>query len=241
MARTRAGCRFDLGRVVAPVRTAGEHVYEHLREAILSGRLRGGMRIDQGRVAQQLGVSRMPVREAIRRLDSEGFVTSRANRGAVVTALGPDEMLELFEMRSVLEALAVSVALPRIDHRAFADLEEQVRRMERAETRIGAWVELHDAFHDMICRLADRPRLAVLVRNLRQAAAPYLRLYLSAYRHAEMPGFEHKTLLAAIRSGDPTAAAEAMRTHVLSAASGVVEFVRKSEVSGRPGGAGRHA
>ena len=240
MARRRAP-RLALGRDVPPVRTVGEHVYEHLREAILSGRLRGGVRIDQDVVARQLGVSRMPVREAIRRLDSEGFVTNRANRGAVVTALGPEEMLELFEMRSVLEALAVFLALPRIDHRLFGDLEEQVRRMQRAETRISTWVELHDGFHDSICRLADRPRLAALVRNLRQAAAPYLRLYLSAYRHAEMPGFEHQTLLDAIRGGDPDAAAAAMREHVMSAASGVVEFVRKSEVLGPSGPGGRRS
>jgi DNA-binding GntR family transcriptional regulator len=235
MARRRAP-RFDLGRHVPPVRTAGEHVYEHLREAILAGRLRGGERIDQDVVARQLGVSRMPVREAIRRLDSEGFVTNRANRAAVVTALGPEEMLELFEMRSVLEGLAVSLALRRVDHRVFAELEEQVRRMQRAETRISAWVELHDGLHDAICRLAQRPRLVALVRNLRHAAAPYLRLYLSAYRHAEMPGFEHQTLLQAIRGGDVAAAAAAMREHVMSAASGVGEFVRKSEVLGPPAG-----
>jgi DNA-binding GntR family transcriptional regulator len=142
-------------------------------------------------------------------------------------------MLELFEIRSVLEGLAVSLALPRIDPRAFTDLEEQVRRMERAEARIGAWIEIHDAFHDTLARLAGRPRLAAMIRNLRQGAVPYLRLYLSAYRHAEMPGFEHQTLLEAIRGGDPDRAAAAMREHVMSAASGVVEFVRKSEVLNR--------
>ena len=75
-----------------------------------------------------------------------------------------------------------------------------------------------------------RPRLAAAIRNLRQGIVPYLRRYLSAYRHAEMPGFEHDTLLEAIRTGDPTTAAASMREHVMSAASGVVEFVRKSEV-----------
>lgn len=226
--------RNDLERDVLPLRTAGEHVYEHLRDAILSGRLRGGQRIDQDVVARQLGVSRMPVREAIRRLDSEGFVTNRPNRGALVTALGPDEMLELFEMRSALEALAVSLALPRIDAAVMAELEDRVRRMRRAEARIGAWIEIHETLHDAITRLAGRPRLAAAIRNLRQAAAPYLRLYLSAYRYAEMPGFEHETLLEAIRSGDPATAADAMREHVMSAASGVVEFVRKSEIVNAP-------
>jgi DNA-binding GntR family transcriptional regulator len=230
MARRRA----DLEREVLPVRTAGEHVYEYLRDTILTGRLRGGERIDQDVVARQLGVSRMPVREAIRRLDSEGFVTSRRNRGALVTALGPDEMLELFEMRSVLEALAVSLAVPRIDAAVMTDLEDRVRRMRRAEARIGAWIEIHEALHDAVTRLAGRPRLAAAIRNLRHAVAPYLRLYLSAYRYAEMPGFEHETLLEAIRTGDPARAGDTMREHIMSAASGVVEFVRKSEVIASP-------
>ena len=226
--------RREIDRDVAPVRTAAEHVYEYLRDMILSGRLRGGERIDQDIVARQLGVSRMPVREAIRRLDSEGFVVNRPNRGALVTALGPDEMLELFEMRSALEALAVSLAVPRIDDAVMADLEDRVRRMRRAEARIGAWIEIHEALHEAITRLAGRPRLAAAIRNLRQAVAPYLRLYLSAYRYAEMPGFEHATLLEAIRAGDAARAADAMREHVMSAASGVVEFVRKSEVVAAP-------
>ena len=122
-------------------------------------------------------------------------------------------------------------ALPAITDGVLADLQAQVGRMRRAESDIPAWVELHDAFHDTICRLAGRPRLADLVRNLRQSVVPYLRLYLSAYREAEMPGFEHDTLLAAIRRGDPETAEAAMREHVMSAATGVVEFLRKSEVS----------
>jgi DNA-binding GntR family transcriptional regulator len=174
----------------------------------------------------------MPVREAIRRLDSEGFVVSRPNRGAVVTALGPEAMLELFEMRSVLEGLAVALALPAITEEVLHDLQGQVRRMRVAESEPVTWLELHDAFHDAICRLAGRPRLASLVRNLRQSAVPYLRLYLSAYREAEMPGFEHGTLLGAIERGDPQIAEAAMREHVMSAATGVVEFLRKSEVHG---------
>ena len=216
-------------------RTAAQHVYDHLRDGILGGRLRGGQRIDQDAIARQLGVSRMPVREAIRRLDSEGFVVSRPNRGAVVTALGPEAMLELFEMRSVLEGLAVALALPAITEEVLTDLEGQVRRMQRAESDPVAWLELHDAFHDAICRLAGRPRLAALVRNLRQSAVPYLRLYLSAYREAEMPGFEHGTLLEAIARGDPQIVEATMREHVMSAATGIVEFLRKSEVHGPAG------
>lgn len=214
------------------VRTAAQQVYDYLRDGILGGRLRGGERLDQDAVARQLGVSRMPVREAIRRLDSEGFVISRPNRGAVVTSLGPEAMLELFEMRSVLEGLAAALALPAVTEQVLADLAGQVQRMRRAESDIPSWIELHDAFHDSLCRLAGRSRLAAQVRTLRATVVPYLRLYLSAYQAAEMPGFEHDTLLAAIERGDPQALEVIMREHVMSAATGIVEFLRKSELQG---------
>lgn len=215
-------------------RTAAQHAYEFLRAAILGGRLAGGERIDQDAVARQLGLSRMPVREAIRRLESEGFVVSRPNRGSVVTALGPEAMLEVFEIRSVLEGLAVSLAIPALTDAVLADLEHQVRRMRDAERKPGAWIELHDAFHDSICRLAGRPRLAALARNLRQSALPYVRLYLATYQQAEIPGFEHQTLLDAIKRGDPRVAEAAMREHVMSAATGLVAFLRDSELYRKP-------
>jgi DNA-binding GntR family transcriptional regulator len=208
--------------------TAEQHVYEYLRDCILAGRLRGGERINQDETARRLGVSRMPVREAIKRLDSAGFVMNRPHRGAVVTALGPEAMLELFEMRSVLEGLAVALAIPALDDHVIADLEERARRMREAQSAPARWVDLHDDFHDVICRLAPRPRLVAYIANLRQSVAPYLRLYLSAYTEAEMVGFEHMTLIDAIKHRDPRIAETTMREHVLSAASGVVEFLRQS-------------
>ena len=211
--------------------TAEQHTHAYLRDLILSGELAGGERINQDAIARQLGVSRMPVREAIRRLDSEGLVVNRPNRGAVVTILGPEAILELFEMRSALEGLAISLGLPHIGAKAVLELEDRLERMEQAQSNTSLWMQRHDEFHDYICQHARRPRLAAYVRSLRQNVAPYLRLYLSTYKEAEMPGFEHRTLLNAVKRGDVPAAEQMMRDHVLSAAQGIVEFIRRSEPS----------
>ncbi len=212
--------------------TADQHAYEHIKEAILRGELRGGERLDQDEIARELGLSRMPVREAIKRLDSEGLVVNVPRRGAMVTALSPDAVLEIFEMRAVLEGLLVSTAMRSMSEsasRTFVnELEARLRRLERAGSGpAGVWIQRHDEFHQHICRAAGRPRAADLIDRLRQGVSPYIRLYLSTHREAEMPGFEHQTLLNAIAAGDPAHAEAMMRDHVMSAADGVIEFLRR--------------
>lgn len=206
--------------------TAEQYVYGYLRDSILNGKLRGGDRIDQEKTARELVVSRMPVREAIRRLDSEGLVVHQPHRGVLVTVLGPVAVLELFEMRSVLEGLATSLAVQSMTEESLTALEAQLERMDRVRTNPAAWLQRHDDFHERICTLAHRPRLAKEIRKLRQSVTPYIRLYLAAYSDVEMPGFEHRALLDAIRRRDPQIAERTIREHVMSAARGVIEFLK---------------
>jgi DNA-binding GntR family transcriptional regulator len=213
--------------------TAEEHAYQYVRDLILAGRLPGGTRLNQDEMAKRLQMSRMPVRQAVLRLESEGLVVNRPNRGAVVTTLGPAAMLELFEMRSVLEGLAFSLALPNIDARDRAELGQRLEALEHAQQSASRWIQLHDEFHTLLCHYARRPRLSAQIHRLHQSVTPYLRLYLSADTAWEMPGFEHRGLLDAIGKGDPVAAERMMREHIMTAAHGVVEFVRRYDEARR--------
>src|SRR5690606_37515129 len=103
-------------------RTAQQAAYHYIRERIISGAFPAGSKLNPAKIAQTLGLSRMPVREAILQLDAEGFANMRPNRGAIVTSLSPDGVLELFEMRSVLEALAARMAMPHLVGEPFEDL-----------------------------------------------------------------------------------------------------------------------
>lgn len=211
-----------------PVRyqTAQEHTYAFLREAILTGAYPGGMRVDIPALAERLGVSRMPVREALRQLAAEGLVTIRPNRGVVVTRLTLDDVLEVFEMRAVLEGLAVRVGLPRLDEAAFAQLGRICQRMERQRGHAARWLRLHHEFHDYICRRSGRPRLVAQTALLRRTVEPYLRLHLDACPSEELLGSEHPHLLEILRTRDPERGERAMREHVEQAAAHIVAVLK---------------
>ncbi len=207
--------------------TAQQHAYAYLRDRIVSGQYPGGTRVDVNEVAAAVGASRMPVREALRQLDSEGLVTIRPNRGAVVTALTPDDILDVFEMRAALEALAARVALPRIDDGALADLAQIVDRMDRSRRDGTAWLRHHDDFHAAVCALSGRVHLVEQIARLRRHVEPYLRVHVGVYDPPEMLGSEHRELLDTLKLRDPVRVEAAVREHVERAGAHVVDALKK--------------
>lgn len=212
--------------------TAQEEAYDHLKARILSGEFAGGVRLNPEEIGSALGLSRTPIREALRRLDVEGLVTLHPNRGAVVTVLTVDEVRERFKIRTALEMLATAEATERISEDDLDDLRILMRRMDRAQTDPRDWIARHEHFHDRLYEIAAMPRLSAEIRRMRETVHPYLRIYIDVYHTAEMPGFEHQDLLAAVASRDPARAAEAMREHIDCAAAGICEFLAARESSG---------
>jgi DNA-binding GntR family transcriptional regulator len=207
-------------------KTAHDQAYDFLRSAILSGRLRGGARLHQAAIAQRLKMSRIPVRDAIGRLHSEGLVTVQPNRTVVVTELGPDEIMEIFEIRAALEGLAVRLALPRLHGEILVELEHLLQRMDRAVDDVEGWIDRHDAFHDYLHQWSDRPRLLAQIRQLRAAGQPYFRLYVEWKKNPEFHGYEHRAILEAVAEGDARKADLIMQGHVMRAATKITEFLR---------------
>lgn len=210
--------------------TAQQYAYRFLREAILSGRFAAGTPLKPDRIAKSLGVSRMPVREAIRQLDSEGLVVIRPNRSAVVTSLGPDDVLELYEIRAVLEGLAARLAVPHLTREALDDLRDLDARMVRVEHDPVLWINRHEAFHDYLVRLSRRPRLASQVAKLRDAVQPYFRLHMSVYPSPQSPGYEHYRIVDALATGHRGKAEAAVRDHVMANAEKLESFIREYPV-----------
>ena len=204
-------------------------VYWHLRNQILQGELVGGDRINPAVVGDQLGTSRMPVREALRQLDAEGLVTIRPNRGAIVTTLTAAEVCELFEIRAALEALAARCALPHLTDENLFDLDSIRQRMDRARGQAKLWVERHNEFHDFIVNLSQRPRLNADIKRIRNAIQPHLLLYIDVYKSTEIPGYEHTIVLDAIRSKNAQLLELCIRDHVMSAANGVMAFLEQRQ------------
>jgi DNA-binding GntR family transcriptional regulator len=216
-----------------PSSAVGE-AYDYLRRRIRDGQLQSGVRIKAEEVAAELGISRMPVREAIRQLDTEGLVTIRPNRGAVVTRLSPDEILEVFEMRAALEGIAIRRAIPRFNEDKFEEIGLILSRLDRARPDIDQWILRHSEFHDFICQQSSAYRLCGEVQRLRAAVEPYLRMVMLQSELASGSTEEHRQLIEVIRAGHEETAERVMRTHILETAHELIAALAPP-VSAAPG------
>ncbi len=209
--------------------TAEEEAYSFLLDAICGGRYRKGDRLIAEDIASEIGMSRMPVREAFRRLDAQGLVTLRPNRGAVVSGLDIDELHEVFEMRSALEGLAVRVAVGRIGERQLAALERMLDEMDDYRDESTAWVSRHRAFHEYLCSLSGRPRLMKQISALYSLVEAPMRLWL---QHGDKPFSareEHAVILDAIRSGDAARAEAVVREHIEGTVPALIQFLQSEQ------------
>jgi DNA-binding GntR family transcriptional regulator len=209
--------------------TAEEEAYRHIQRGLRLGRYKPGERLIPEDIAAEIGMSRMPIREAFRRLASEGLVVLRPNRGCVVAGLTIDELYEIFEMRSVLEGLAVRLAMPRIDEDELDELESLLDRMERAgKSGSSDWVVRHQELHGRICALSQRPKLIRQISALHAVIEPYMRIWFDDIDKPLSARDEHAALIAALRSGDARHAEQVMQDHILSTAPMLAEFVTLS-------------
>ena len=213
--------------------SAQQEAYVYLRDRILSGELSGDARLNPAEIAELLGVSRMPVREALRQLDAEGLVVMRPNRAALVRRLTAAEVEDLFEIRTALEVLAVRPAVRSLTEASLAELVATMERMDRARPDPVEWLSRHDDFHDAITLLGGRKRLRQELARVRLAIRPYLLMYMKVYDTVEMPGLEHSSLIDALAARDVAKAEKAMRVHVANPGAGLIKFLRDKE--GRDG------
>lgn len=205
--------------------TAEQEAYRYLHQALRLGRYRAGDRLIAEDIAAEVGMSRMPVREAFRRLAADGLVVLRPNRGCVVAGLTLDEIYETFEMRSVLEGLAVRLAMQWLTADIFDELQSLLERMERAGVAGSSdWVARHQEFHGHICKLSRRPKLIRQIAALHVVIEPYMRIWFDYVDKPLSALDEHQRLIAALRTGDAAHAESVMREHILETAPMLAEF-----------------
>lgn len=208
--------------------TAEEEAYTYILGRIRRGEYEPGDRLKAEDIAAEIGMSRMPIREAFRRLSAEGLLIMRPNRGATVCALSLGDIEEIFEMRAVLEGLAVRLGVPNADDRALEELTELLERMERSRHRDdGEWLTHHRHFHEYVCGLSGRPRLLRQINGLHTALEPYIRVW---FVNSDKPlsanvQREHEQIIEVLRNGDPQRAEAVMQEHIRTTAPDLALFL----------------
>ncbi len=206
-----------MGVHAAPVgrRVLREEVKEYLIDAILRGELRAGDRIVETRVAQQLGVSQGPVREALRDLELFGFVVSAPFRGTRVRHVSVEELVQVYPIRAALEGVAARAAATRVDDATLGELETILGSMREAAARGDgrSHTAADVAFHRAIVAASGNGLLQQFWDSLHLATTTFITVLL-AQRPLQELAERHEPVLAALRARDPQAAEHAMRRHI---------------------------
>lgn len=203
-----------------PRQSLAAAVVERLRERILSGELAEGEQLRQESIAAEFETSRIPVREALSHLAGEGLVKIVGNRGAVVAALSPDEIMQLFETRAVLESHMVRLAIPNMTEEDFRKAEEVLVRYEQSlehDSEEKSWGRWNWNFHSALYAPANRSVMMSFLKTLNLQCDRYTRLHLAVTRDQHQAGKAHRALLEICRKGDAAAAEEAVKKHILDA------------------------
>lgn len=204
-----------------------EVVFNTLREAILTGKLQPGERLMEIQIAETLGVSRTPVREAIRKLEIEGLAVMIPRKGAEVAKITKKQLRDVLEVRKALEELAVQLACERISKEEIEELErahEEVIKMAQ-EQNLMEIVRADVHFHQVIYHAADNERLLQILYNLRQQMYRYRLEYLKNTANHELIIEEHTAILNAVKALNVEGATEAMRSHIDNQENGVISLI----------------
>jgi DNA-binding GntR family transcriptional regulator len=213
-----------------------ERTYRALRKALLDGEYAVGERIFENEVAGMLGVSRVPVREAVRRLQQDGLLEVRPRSGIYVTSLSPEEVDDIYRIRAALEGAAAGLAAERITDAQLHELhgllarqddETQIRRSRRAGSQSGV-VARADAFHHAVHIYARSPRLYELLEMIYAQVMQFRSITLRMPGRAEAASHGHHALYDALSRRDSAEAERLMREHVDSARRSLLSHLAKA-------------
>ena len=193
-----------------------EMVYEELKMQILTGAIVPGTRMMEVELAKEIGVSRTPIREAIRKLEKEGLVTIEPRRGAYASQISTEDMVEILEVRQNMEGLAAFFAASRMQPEQLTELKE-ISEHYNAAVQSGDMEEMikHDTrFHRIIVESCNNKILVQMIEQLQELVLRFRYIYYDNFRRAENMPEEHQLILDAIESGDAEAARNAADVHI---------------------------
>jgi DNA-binding GntR family transcriptional regulator len=230
LAKTRKRVRPALSvlpakREILKRQTTAEQVAVELRSRIIAGEIGEGDQLLQEQLASELGVSRIPLREAMRQLEAEGLITLTSHRGGVVSVLSMDQIRELFEIRACLETWLLTVAIPMMNESDFEALDAIIDEMRPGE--IAHWGELNWRFHQALYARAGRDQTLQLLRRIHHNLDRYLRVQISATSGWQKANVEHRGIVEFCRSKDVRRATAMLDSHIMDASTELIEALAK--------------
>jgi DNA-binding GntR family transcriptional regulator len=209
--------------LVGGFRTAEDVATTFLRQAIVRGVLAPGEKVNQDEVADALGVSRIPIRAALRHLEAERLVEVHAYRGVSVRKLTPREIAEIFELRLTLESAALEWAHANMSRRDLADVRTAARELDDRSGDPMPWVYARRSFYFLLYGYADRPLLLQLIDQLRTELGPHLAIHGATEQHAA-----HEELLDLLEADDVAQAKAWLCDHLREIGRRVLRSVGES-------------
>jgi DNA-binding GntR family transcriptional regulator len=227
-----------MGKRLSPVdldsyKPLRELVLEAIREAIINGVLKPRERLMEIQLADELGVSRTPIREAFRKLELEGFIVMVPRKGAYVADISFKDIADVFEIRAALEGLASALAAERITDEELEEMERLL--VEKAEA-IGnndmeRLVEVDTKFHEAIYRASRNQRLFTIINHLREQIQRFRTQSLSYPGRMKQSLDEHRSIVEAIQSRDTALARQVAQEHIENAENSMIESMKKDGFS----------
>ena len=218
----------SLELTVLQSRTIPQLVQEDIERLILAGELRAGDRLNEVAIARRLGVSRGPIREALRSLEEAGLLRFEKMRGMAVREITPEEAADIYELRARLEALICERAATRLSSEHLERLTGLVREMDEAAVSadVGRYHVLNVRFHDELVAIADSREFARFYRAILKKLTLYRQRTLSQGDAVVFSNREHHSILRHLGRGDAKAAGEAMQKHILASSGRMQKALR---------------
>ncbi|OAZ91622.1 GntR family transcriptional regulator [Halomonas sp. G11] len=215
---------------MATYKTRAQFVADDLRSRILGGEFKGGTQLRQDALARDYDVSRIPVREALLTLESEGLVEFYAHRGAFTTELSVAKIQELFELRILLETYVFRHSIPKLTEEDLQKADNILRKYDEALNtggEINNWSEYNYAFHLTLYAPAELPETLALINQLNTKSDRYIRMQLLYTQEIEKAEEEHHALLALARKGSIDEACELLKNHIREACEAIVSLLKE--------------
>jgi DNA-binding GntR family transcriptional regulator len=197
-------------------KSLGEHVFESLKQAIIKGRISANEWLVESHIAETLGISRTPVREAIHKLEREGLIERQPRGGFTVLGLNRADIEETFGLRGLLEGYAVRLAVVKHQPEELRALEKKINEFQKAldHKKMDLLPVINTEFHDLLYGLSKSPKLISMINGLRDQIYRYREMILKERKFAATSNLDHKRILQHIRNRDAEGAERLVKDHI---------------------------